>query len=288
MNTSNSGLYPIIIGPSTTKENNTLEEINNVNILEVTGCSPESLQLYNDVQHAIDCTIASEGPLAVSSLGKASIQAGINDQPPFSCMTQLLTGPLAACNVNISQDLRDRAAQAFKNVTGLRTLDGTNITNVLNNEQIQISNLNVIYFYLPIFIILFIGIWLMVGFGWILWSSGLFLTVFLFAILYMFSIFYRIQVKSLVNNQTNSINNSLIQYQTNIDNSIAYWPQGLYAVACSLTENGSTGTTGTESYWPCFGAQTNSNLNNVVSEENTEQNIQPLTIRKRRFRRNNN
>ena len=97
---------------------------------------------------------------------------------------------------------------------------------------------------MPIFILSLIAIWLMVGFSWFNWIVGLYLTVLTFVVLYAFAIFYRIHASDYLYNQNKKLQNDATNAQKNFENSIAYWPQGMFAVACAVT---STGTTG----WVC-------------------------------------
>jgi hypothetical protein len=205
--------------------------------LQVTGCTAGNFDLYSEVQTAIDCTIASEGPSNVSSLGLATLLAEIADQPPISCMINLITGQLAGCGTSIPDAKRQAAFNAFYEITGYNPLNLNNF----NEDQKTLLNFNVYYIIFPVILTFWIAIWLMVGFGWIAWAAGLFLSVLTVIILYGFSIIYRIQVENFLN----STHPQLPVSAGNFEDNLAYWPQGLFAAACALTA--STGTTG----WTC-------------------------------------
>ena len=100
--------------------------------LQVTGCTGGDFDLYNQVQRAIDCTIASEGPENVTSLGRASVQSDINDRPPFSCMRELLTGQYSECGMEIPSNLRRDAYEAFSEVTGYKPINLSQVFDYLN------------------------------------------------------------------------------------------------------------------------------------------------------------
>lgn len=215
----------------------TIDTMQPIQPMQVTGCTAGNLDLYSEVQTAIDCTIASEGPSNVSSLGLATLLAEIADQPPISCMINLITGQLAGCGTTISDAQRRAAFNAFYDITGYNPLNLNNF----NEEQKTLLNYNTYYIIFPVILTFWIAIWLMVGFGWVAWGAGLFLSVLAVIILYGFSIIYRIQVENFLNSAHPQLPVSAGDFGDNL----AYWPQGLFAAACALTA--STGTTG----WTC-------------------------------------
>lgn len=153
---------------------------------------------------------------------------------PFSCMYNLIQNH-SNCNTFIPEDKRRKAYQAFSDVTGYKPLNLSSPLNTINEQNKKIANLTVVYLFLPIFIIIFVVTWLLVGFNWIDWIVGLYFIVFAFTILYVFSIFYRIHVNNYIDSTTSSINNYSTQAQENFENSIPYLPQGLYSIACAIT-----------------------------------------------------
>ena len=94
-------------------------------------------------------------------------------------------------------------------------------------------------------IVVLIIIWMMVGFHWINWVIGLFFTVLVIVILYGFSILYRIHFQNYLRSRNKVIQNQSTIAQQSFENSIAYWPQGLFAAACAVTCDGTTGC------WSC-------------------------------------
>jgi len=222
----------------------------NVQLLQVTGCTAGNLELYNQVQNAIDCTIGSEGP-NVSSLGQAVLLADIANQPPVSCMLNLLKGQYSDCGTTIPSNLRKAAFDAFTEVTGFKSFNNNQAFNIINSDQKAIVNCTAFYFFIPMLILLFIGVSLLVGFSWINWVAGLFLIVLIFIILYGATIAYRIKLLGYLNTNNNQLQQDVTNTQNNFENSVAYWPQGLFAVACAITATGGTGSWSCNEVNPC-------------------------------------
>lgn len=238
-----------------------------LHLLQATGCTAGDFDLYNAVERAIECTIASEGP-NVGPLGQSVLLAETATQPPISCMIDLVTGSASECNTEIPPDRRTAAYNAFTEVTNFQPADLAVFFSQVTDEQRRILNLNAFYIYFPTFVIILIAIWLMVGFNWISWPVGLFLSVLAFIVLYSFSILYRIQVFGLLSNQNTTWQSNAANVQSNFVNSIAYWPQGLFAVACAVTSTGDTG-------WTCNSGTTSETL--VLSPEKKKANRARLT-----------
>jgi len=212
--------------------------------IQATGCTESDMTLYNQVEHAIDCAIAAEGE-NVTSLGKSIILADIASKSPISCMIDLMTGPYVDCGSEIPEDKRKNAYDAFSDVTGFKQINYTEIFNNLNNQQKDILNFNAFYIFIPVLLLSLIVIWLMVGFYWIDWIAGLFLSGLAFIMLYGASMLYRAHGQQSINNNASKIQSEINTYQENFQNSVAYFPQGMFSVACAVTA--STGTTG----WRC-------------------------------------
>ena len=210
------------------------------------GCTAGNMELYNQVQHSIDCAIASEGS-NVSSLGQATLLATEMNQVPFSCMTNLLTGPFSECGSEIPVSRREAAWNAFSEVTGYRPVDLNQAFTTLSDQQKQIINFTAFYMFVPIFVVITLGICFMIAAGWINGYTGLFLIGLLFIILYGFSVLYRVFVLDFLSSEHQQLQNNIAAAQDNFQNTIAYWPQGLYAVACAVTATGTTG-------WTCNGS----------------------------------
>lgn len=219
-----------------------IPSISELQQLQVTGCTAGDIELYNQVERSIECAIASEGP-NVGPLGQAYVLGEVASRPPISCMIDLVTDPNSECGVEIPSNKRKAAFNAFSEVTGYKPINLSQSFNHITSTQKKILNFNAFYIFFPIFLLGLIVIWLMVGVGWIDWIVGLFLTALSFLILYGFSMAYRIHAQNFLNNENNQLQNDANAAQTNFENSIAYWPQGLFAVACAVTATGGTGWT---------------------------------------------
>jgi hypothetical protein len=274
---------PIVGGPS----------ISDIQPLQVTGCTAGSLTLYNQVQSSIDCTITSQGPTNVSSLGQAALLAETANQPPISCMLNLINGQYSNCGTTIPSNLRKAAFNAWTEVTGYKPFNLTNTLNTINQEQKTIVSFNAFYIFIPILILIIIVIWLAAGFGWFNWVVGIFLTVLAFIILYSASIAYRIHLQGWLNNNNQQLQQDATNSQNNFENSIAYWPQGLFAVSCAVTSTGGTGNWTCNETNPCPPCAGNIKSNNMCGNETNldaedEEDVPPeppKLIRKRRIQR---
>ena len=213
-------------------------------MLQATGCTEGDIALYKQVDHAINCAIVKDGS-NVTSLGKSIVLTDIASKPPISCMIDLMTGPYVDCGAKIPNDKRKDAYNAFTEVTGLKPINLNNVLTNLNNQQKNILKFNAFYIFFPLFLLSVVAIWLMVGFSWFDWAVGMFLMGLIFIVLYGFSILYRMHAQSYLNDQNTILQNDATNAQNNFENSVAYWPQGLFATACAVTAP--TGGTG----WIC-------------------------------------
>jgi hypothetical protein len=139
------------------------------------------------------------------------------------------------CGQDISEDKRKAAYQAFVDTTGFRGVDYSQLSNEINRTSADIVNLNAFYLWVPLFIVILVILWVMVGFGWLNWAVGLFMTVLAFGILYSFNIAYRIHADRLLENRRKNFGKFAQTAQSQFENSVAYWPQGLFSVACAVT-----------------------------------------------------
>ena len=208
--------------------------------LQATGCGEADMVLYNQVERSVECAIASEGP-NVGPLGKSVLLAQTANQVPISCMIDLLTGSYANCDAEISTEQRKAAYESFADVTGYKPMNWNQTLTNLNTQQKNILNFNAFYMFFPLFLLAMIIIWLMVGFGWFNWIVGLFLSGLVFIILYGFSMLYRIHARNYIYNQNQQFQRDATDSQNNFENSIALWPQGLFAAACAVTATGGNG-----------------------------------------------
>lgn len=211
------------------------------------GCG-QVAQLQNAIQGCCGLT-----GLTGNSLCKAIAAGELFSQPPYSCMTELIT---KYCDQHqpITDAQKHAAFEAFSDTTGYKPMDLTRITENLANQGTNLANFNSFYMFMPMIILLLLFIWLMVGFRRINWAVGLFATVFVIVILYSFSIAYRLNVQTYVRNRHSNLNAEIHQAQENFQNSIAYWNQGLFSAACAVTCTGTSGSpTGC---WMCHRAST--------------------------------
>jgi len=197
--------------------------------------------LYNQVQQSIDYTTANQPYENLTSLGKATVQAEINDKPPFSCMRELLTGKYSLCGSKIPEHLKKSAFKVFTQVTGFEPLNLDQALMEINYQEKMIVQFTSLYVFLPMVLIITMAIWLLVLFSFVPWAAGIYLTLFSFIIIYGFSVAYRYHSERWLNNRNALVERELSEYQTNYEDSIAYWPQGLYAVAGCITATGGTG-----------------------------------------------
>lgn len=262
-----------------------------INTLQITGCTGGDQELFNQVQKAAVCSCGSEG-IGGGPLCAALAAGEVVTQQPFSCMIDLINN-YANCDENISSSKRRAAYEAFSDVTGYKPADLNKIFNTINDDFESLVKFNVFYMFMPVLILLLIIIWLMVGFRWMDWPLGLFFTVLVIVILYGFSIVYRIHFQSWIDSRNTTIQNQATIAQKSFENSIAYWPQGLFAAACAVTCDGTTGCwtcNENNNCPPCNTSNTwkmNRSNRNYYNDEDDEENIvtQTKTNRKRRNQR---
>lgn len=255
-------------------------------VLQVTGATGSNQELFNQVQSAIEYACGSEGPEG-GPLCAALAAGQVASQPPFNCMIDLIQN-YSNCGEDIPKPKREAAFKVFSDVTGYKSIDIGSIFTSFNRDISALFNLNAFYMFVPVMILFLIIIWLMVGFRWMNWVLGLFFTVLVIVVLYGFSILYRVTIENYVRSHTPLVQNELNAFQENFENSIAYWPQGLFAAACAVTCNGSTGC------WACNRSPVCPPCNNPIgprsynsSPENTTQ-YQPRSIRSRQSSRHRN
>jgi hypothetical protein len=220
--------------------------------LQVTGCDPT---LFNQVQNAIDCG-CMEGGMTGSLCD--SLHAGkVASTIPFSCMIDVISNK-SCCNQRYSKDIEKAAFQAFSDVTGYKPVNFDEVFNTLHSQNVNLIHYNAFFTLMPVFILILITIWLMVGFKWINWVVGLFATTFTIVVLYAFAISYRITGQNYINNNASNIKQNLEKSQQNFEDSVAYWAQGLFAAACAISSNGGLGS------WTCNNCNLGSNLTSCV------------------------
>lgn len=163
-------------------------------------------------------------------------------EEPFSCMIDLINN--SKCGQAIPADKRMKAAQTFAEVTGYTPPDYNVIFTAIYSQMQSAVDFNSGYLYSPIMVLSLGFIWLGVGFGWFNWVVGIFLSLMSFVVLYGFSVAYRVHAKTWLR-EKEAENLAYIQtIQASFANSVAYWPQGLFAVACAIECDG-------DNCWKC-------------------------------------
>jgi type II secretory pathway pseudopilin PulG len=184
-----------------------------------------------------DSSMSGTSWLDAEKSGSPGMVGGGWDSPPFLCMYSLVSDNPS----NLTPEQQKAAFDAWVNVTGYSSPDYVSVFNSLSDQQQMIVNFDSYYMYAPVLLLSLIVIWLAVWFGWMNWVVGLFLSVLSVVILYGFSVLYRTTAKTWLRQQNQAYLSVAEQMQQNYENSIAYWPQGLFAVSCAVTSAGGTG-----------------------------------------------
>lgn len=249
--------------------------------LQVTGgtgtCDPSGAAV---IQESLDCAFQSQ-MLGTGPTFNALSAGQLMNELPFSCMINLINGPYSNCDEDIPEDKRKAAYEAFVNVTGFKPADLTKVVEAQNANLNSYINYNSFYMFMPTLILVLIVVWLMVGFRWIDWVIGLYFTVIAFVILYGFSILYRLHVQGNFTNKGRKLVDEARRAQQNLENSIAYWPQGLFAAACAVTCDGNTGC------WTCNSECPPCANKNNVCNNNTFNSGEQVQVRSNENKRRN-
>lgn len=170
--------------------------------------------------------------------GCGNNQNGCSDgwcEEPFSCMFDLIkTNP-----PNLTPEQRRAAFDAWAATTGFSAPDYVAVFDSMTHQQQAIVNFTSYYAYAPTLILSLIMIWLAVIFCWINWKTGLFFSVLAIVVLYGFSVLYRFTAKQWLSEQNKASASVALRLESQFENSIAFWPQGLFDVACAITKTGS-------------------------------------------------
>lgn len=198
-----------------------------------TGCSGND---FSNLQNLIDNCCGTSGSIC------DAINAGsLTKQVPFSCMIDLIQN-YSTCGTDIPADKRQQAYNAFITVTGYEPLNMNQVFDILYNENLERTQFNSFYFYIPVLILYLVGIWIMVIFSMLAWPMGLFLTVAYTVILLGFALAYDTHLSNYFKGHNDQLQTLATQSQQNFQNSLAYWNQGFFAAACAVTcPPGSTG-----------------------------------------------
>lgn len=197
--------------------------------------TPEQQTLLNNMQAAIECTCTNGDD---NNMFCRSMAAGeLLTTEPFNCMVQVINDQ-SVCGTKYPENVTTAAYNAYTDVTGVKPLNMNQIFQNLYNQQNLILNFNSFYIFMPILILIILVVILGVGFKWIHWPVGLYIITFSFVILYGFSIGYRIHGETFLKGRNKNILQETEQYQKNYEESIAYLPQAIFAVACAVANNG--------------------------------------------------
>lgn len=188
-------------------------------------------QIYQEVDSSITSNINQQGKDNVSGLAKAVVVA--NSAPIATFYDIINAFP------KLTPELVEKAAQAFSKTTGFHPSQ-LSVNNVSTSPAKQIGkkivNYNAFYIFFPMGFVWFVAIWLMVGFGWLNWVVGIYLSMLLILIVYIFDVVYRINAQHAIDNvvdeQTSSSSSS-----SNMETFVAYLPQLVHAIGTALNSS---------------------------------------------------
>lgn len=203
-----------------------INDLSNMGGPPLDGLGPTACDILTVIN---DCCKGSDDPLCKAM--------NIPTLLPYSCMIDLIDNN-TYCGQTFSQDKLDAAYKTFAEVTHTQPDNTAKSFNTIYNEFTTMANYNAFYMFVPVAVVILLALILMIGFQWIHWGVGLFMIVLVFVIFYGFSVVYRINIQNYINTNSSNLQNELLAAQKNYENSISYWPQGLFAVACSLTCTG--------------------------------------------------
>lgn len=212
------------------------------------GCTGGNSALFGDVQNAVDCSCQTPGN-ENNSLCQAVWAGNTWNQTPFKCLIDVINNN-STCKTQLTPAARQAAFKAFSSVTGYEPMNMNQVFTDIHNQTYTIVGFTAFYVFMPVLILILVALWLMVGFGWIQWAPALYLSILSFIILYGFSILYRISAQNYLNKQLSSLKNIAHTYNDNFQSTIAYLPQGLFAVACAVSSDGQSDA------WTCNNAPT--------------------------------
>ena len=190
-------------------------------------CVTQNLEAYCD-------TVGEAG----GSLCKAMTVGDLAYEQPISSMIDLISNNME-CGVPLTEEQKTNAYNAYLKVTGLTEVDYEKIIKTVQNEFAYLFRFNSFYMFLPITILVTIIVWLMVIVGWITWPVGSFITTLVWIILYGASVAYRIHLTSMLRSRFKVLFDDASKAQKSRQDSVAYMPQALFAVASAITTPGS-------------------------------------------------
>lgn len=222
-------------------------------------------KMYERMQQAIDCVCGTTGTTsttgATGSLCQAVQASNLVNTAPFKSMIELITGPYSTCGAVIPPEQRQAAYDSFTSITGYTPPNLTKLVTVISNSQKNLANYTALYVFLILLTIAIIVLVMLVLVGVFTWSTGIILAVVAFLIIYSISLAYSFGAQRMINDQSSQILDAVTNEQSNFQNTVAYWPQGLFGIASALTATGTTGI------WPCNTTSTNTSSTQVVGDK---------------------
>lgn len=204
-------------------------------------------KMYERMQDAIDCVCnGASGP--TGSLCQAVQASNLLNTVPFTSMVELITGPYSICQSVIPPEHRQAAYDSFVSITGYTPPNLTQVVTTISNNQKSLANYTALYVFLILLMLAIIILAILVLVSVLTWPMGIIIAVLIFLSLYTISLAYTLGAQRMIDDQSSQILETVTNEQSNFQNTVAYWPQGLFGIASTLTATGATGATG---IWPC-------------------------------------
>ena len=135
----------------------------------------------------------------------------------------------------------EKAASAFQDTTGIDpvSLSVSDTGSTIKRVGKKIVNYNAFYMFFPIGLVLFIGIWLMMAFGWFDWAVAIYLSMLLIIILYVCDVLYRINAQDAIDKAVDedlpTSSSDTLSSQQNMKTFISYIPQLVHAFGSAFS-----------------------------------------------------
>jgi len=155
---------------------------------------------------------------------------------PLSCLIELMNNYMY-CGEPIPEFKRRLAYKAFTDVTGFKPANFEEIFNIIREHQNKVIKFTAFYVYLPIIIIIVIILLGLALIGSITWGGAIFGSIATIIILYIFAVGYRFHTVNFLSSRTQETLALSRGIQQNLENTIAYLPQGILSSACAITCN---------------------------------------------------
>ena len=157
---------------------------------------------------------------------------------PIKCFVDFFTGSTSGlCSGDLNPEKRDCAIKTFLQQSAFPPFPSNFVTETVSNAILGFSTRSIAYTYLPVFILFFLGIWIMVAVGWIGIGAGVLFSIALIVILYFFFVSYRSSFEVYVNNNITNIDAEVKTYRDAINNSLPKIPAAAVSALCTYTGN---------------------------------------------------